>query len=151
MLTFWTQADAFPVARLLRLRTMNVRPTTTATTAMTAKRSGYEFPTAANNGTLISEMENCPRFRQVLYPPMIFPDVVAVVSAASVFDTAGLIIPRAIPATTIRAMDDAMDSDIFRKTNDAARRKNPIDMILKGGILWTSLRYIRLMQALVTP
>ena len=51
---------------IILVRIRNATATTTATTAMTANRSGYESPTAANSGTLIREIANWPKLRLVL-------------------------------------------------------------------------------------
>lgn len=67
---------------------MNARAATNATTHVTANRSEQNEPIRTNNGTEISEISNSPKFRQVLYPPMILSELDSVIYIARVLDTA---------------------------------------------------------------
>ncbi len=106
-----------------------------------ANSDGMLPPTMARRGTLIRDMANCPKLRNVEYPPMIFPEVEDVASPASVLDTAGLISPMPAPTRIIVARatgTDGFSMSIIIPTPDTA---NPTAMMKNGRTTATILLY----------
>ena len=104
-----------------------------------------------SSGTLISEIANCPKLRNVEYPPMIFPDVVDVACPARVLETAGQTIPMATPTRIIIVRAVMTVGERISRTIPTPMMRNPRPMMKNGLMTVTILLYIRDTTEFVTP